>query len=82
MPVLDTSVLIDKAKREEDIHENIAEISVLEYPSILKYQKFYGKIYYLKRFDLNLALNIQIKLRKIGNPKPIPTNCCNLHKQE
>ena len=72
MPVLDTSVLIDKIKRNEEIHENITEISVLEYPPILKYQKFYGRIYYLKRLDLNLALKIQIKLRKAGTPKPLP----------
>jgi len=43
----------------------------LEYPPILKYLKFYGKIYYIRRSDLNLALKIQIDLRKIGAQKPI-----------
>ncbi|MGY0287527.1 MAG: PIN domain-containing protein [Candidatus Methanodesulfokora washburnensis] len=39
---------------------------------MLKYLKFYGKIYYLRRSDLNLALKIQIDLRKIGSQKSIP----------
>ncbi|RLI76365.1 DNA-binding protein [Archaeoglobales archaeon] len=72
MPVLDTNVLIDKIRRSEKINENITEITVLEYPPILKYSKFYGRIYYLKRTDLNLALKIQTNLRKIGAQKPIP----------
>ncbi len=72
MPVLDTSVLIDKIRRGEVIQENITEITVLEYPPVLKYPKFYGRIYYLKRSDLNLALKIQINLRKIGAQKSIP----------
>jgi hypothetical protein len=40
-------------------------------PSVLKYLKFYGKIYYLRR-PLNLALKIQIGLRKLGAQKSIP----------
>jgi len=72
MPILDTSVLIDKIRRKEEILENITEITVLEYPPILKYQGFHGKIYYLKRLDMKLALKIQINLRKIGVQKPIP----------
>ncbi len=72
MPVLDTNVIIDRIRREKEINENITEISVLEYPPVLKYQKFNGRIYYLKRFDLDLALRLQIKLRKLGIQKPIP----------
>jgi len=72
MSVLDTNVLIDKIRRNEEIHDNITEITVLEYPPILKYLKFHGRIHYLKRYDLNLALKIQIELRKIGAQKPLP----------
>lgn len=72
MPVLDTSVLIDKIRKNEEILENITEITVLEYPPVLKYPKFRGKIYYLKRQDLKLALEIQIKLRKVGIQKSVP----------
>ncbi len=55
MPVLDTSVVIERICKSEEIRENITEITVLEYP-ILEYQKFYGRIHFLKRSDLNLAL--------------------------
>ena len=36
MPVLDTSVLISEVKRGNFIRDNITEITVLEYPPILK----------------------------------------------
>ena len=55
MPVLDTNVVIERICKSEEIRENITEITVLEYP-ILKYQKFYGRIHFLKRSDLNSAL--------------------------
>jgi len=72
MSVLDTSVIIYKIKDNASIHDNVTEITVLEFPPILKYPKFYGRIYYLRRSDLNLALKIQLNLRKIGAQKPIP----------
>ncbi len=72
MPVLDTSVLIDKIRKGEEIHDNISEISVLEYPPVLRYDRFSGRIYYVRRRDFELALHIQISLRKIGKQKPIP----------
>jgi len=72
MVVLDTNVVIEKIRSKQEILENITEITVLEFPPTLKYQKFYGKIYYLTRKDLELALKIQIKLRRRGKQKPIP----------
>lgn len=72
MPVLDTNVLIERINKKQEIKENITEITVFEYPPILKYTMFRGWIYYLRRQDLNLALNIQIKLRKVGAQKSIP----------
>jgi predicted nucleic acid-binding protein len=32
MPVLDTNILIEKIRRNEEIWENITEVTVLEYP--------------------------------------------------
>ncbi len=61
MPVLDTNVLIERIKNNEEISENTTEINVLEYPPILKYPKFYGKIYFLRRVDINLALKLQVE---------------------
>lgn len=51
------------------IRENIAEVSVIEYPSILNYDKFHGKIHLIQRGDILLALEMQIKLREAGKPK-------------
>ncbi len=58
MVVLDTNIVIERVKNDELIQENVTEITILEFPPILKYQKFYGKIYYLMRKDLELALKI------------------------
>ncbi len=71
MPILDTNILIEKIKNNEEIFENTTEINVLEYPPILKYLKFHGKIYFLKRVDLSLALKLQIELRKRGMQKSV-----------
>jgi len=71
MVVIDTNIAIERIRSNKEINENITELTLLEHPPILKYKRFYGGIYYLKRVDLNLALKIQIKLRKIGRPKPI-----------
>lgn len=71
MTVIDTNITIEKVKGNKEIHENITVITVLEYPVILAYKKFYGKIYTLRQIDIELAINLQIKLRKLGKPKPI-----------
>jgi len=70
--VLDTSVIVEKIKNKSEIYENVTEISVLEYPPILEYRKFFGNIYNLKRIDLEVALGLQSKLRKIGKPQSVP----------
>ena len=36
MPVLDTNILIEKIRRNEEIRENITEVTVLEYPLCLE----------------------------------------------
>jgi predicted nucleic acid-binding protein len=71
MPVLDTNILIEKIRRNEEIRENITEVTVLEYPPVLKYLKFYGKIYYLRR-PLNLALKNTDRLEEIRYSKIDP----------
>ena len=74
MPVLDTSVLIDKIRKNEEILENITEITVLEYPPVLKYPKFRGKIYYLipKKTRLEIGIGNSDKIEKGWNPKSVP----------
>ena len=48
MTVIDTNIAIEKIKRNEEIHENATVITVLEYPIILTYKRFYGMNLYFK----------------------------------
>lgn len=72
MSVLDTSIVVEKIKNKIEIYENVTEISILEYPPILDYEKFFGTIYNLKKIDLEVALELQLKLRRIGKPQSVP----------
>ena len=69
MAILDTSIVIEKLKNNEQISDNITEVSAIEYPPILSYGKFSGKIFLIQRKDVLLALELQIKLRETGKPK-------------
>jgi predicted nucleic acid-binding protein len=64
MPILDTSLVIERVK-------NTTEVTVIEFPPILKYHRFFGKIYLVEREDFEFALKLQIELRKIGLPKAL-----------
>ena len=69
MSIIDTSLLIDVVSGGKSVHENISFITVIEYPMILEYEKFYGKIFYPDEKDFILALELQRKLRKVGRMK-------------
>jgi len=60
LAILDTSIIIDKLKNNEQISDNITEVSVIEYPPILSYAKFSGKIFLIQRKDILLALNFRL----------------------
>ena len=66
MTILDTNMIIRKAKARENISENITSITQIEYPPVLEYEMFYGEGVYASEEDIDLATSIQIKLRKIG----------------
>lgn len=66
--ILDTSVVIEKVKRREAINANITSITLIEYPPILRYEGFKGRIYFVDEEDQLLAFLIQSKLREIGFP--------------
>ena len=70
--IVDTSIAIDRFKKKEEIHENIAIITAIEFPPILSYDKFHGTVYTIKPEDQVLAIKLQRLLRKIGKPKPAP----------
>ena len=69
MVVVDTIVIIDRNRERSDIEENIAVITVIEYPLILNYIKFKGKVYYPKLEDFKTAYKIQEKLYQAGKMK-------------
>ena len=66
--ILDTSVVIDRVKRGKEITENITSITLIEYPPIASYKKFFGNVYFVSEEDQILAVSLQIRLRKIGMP--------------
>lgn len=70
MTVLDTGIVIEHVKRGKEIREYVTAITVAEFPPLLKYRKFYGKVLYPTREDINLAIEIQMRLRTLGKPKP------------
>ncbi|AIG97115.1 PIN domain-containing protein [Archaeoglobus fulgidus] len=69
MVVLDTSVVIEKVKRKEKIGENITAVTFVEYPRIVFYKEFYGKILFPDIEDFVLAHKIQSRLVKLGKAK-------------
>ncbi len=69
MTVIDTNLVLERVSEGKAIHENTTIITVIEYPMILEYKYFYGKIFYPEAGDLNFAVELQNKLRKIGRMK-------------
>ena len=82
MTILDMSILIEKVRRREEIREDITVVSIVEFPQILAYRKFSGRIVYPMPEDYELAYKLQLKLMKNGKPKPfldllIAATCIN-----
>lgn len=69
--ILDTSIVIEKVKKKEEINENITSITLIEYPPIKDYEKFKGKIYFINEKDQIQAIIIQTKLRELGHPTSV-----------
>ena len=51
MSVIDTNIAIEKVKKNEEIYDDITEVTLAEYPPILEYQKFFGKVIVIGRKD-------------------------------
>jgi len=86
MSVIDTSIAIEKVKSRSEIHEDITEVTLVEYPPIIDYPKFYGKVLTIDRKDILLAIELQRRLRVIGKPKPfadllIASICINRNEE-
>ncbi len=69
MVVLDTSVVIDYVKNGKEIRENITAVTLVEFPRIIYYKRFYGNVLFPSVEEFILAHNLQKKLVKIGKAK-------------
>ena len=67
--VIHTSIVIERVKRNEEIRENITEVTIAEYPPIMDYKKFYGRVLIIERDDVLLSIELQKRLRTMGKPK-------------
>jgi len=70
LTVLDTSAVIERVKRGEEIREYVTAVTIAEFPPLLEYAKFHGEVLYPTREDVDLAIELQMKLRARGKPKP------------
>jgi len=64
-------VVIDRVKGKMKIDEDVTIVTLVEFPSLLEYVKFQGNVIYPIRSDLDLAVELQRKLRNTGKPKPL-----------
>ncbi len=58
-------MVIEKIKNKENIDDNITFITLIEFPPIIHYNNFRGKIYFIDEEDQILAAILQLELRKI-----------------
>jgi len=69
MVVLDTSVVIDKVRKQEEVRENITVVTLTEYPKISGHPLFKGRVYFPTEQDYIAAFNIQRESYRRGKPK-------------
>lgn len=70
MKLLDTMILREKIRNKEEIEEYTTIVNIIEFPKIITYKKFKGKVIFPDKPDYELALRLQVKLAKIGKMKP------------
>lgn len=70
--IVDTNVIIDRYRSDEEIPENISIVSSIEFPPVLESDLFEGEVYTLTSEDQVLAVKFQRKLRSEGKAVPAP----------
>jgi predicted nucleic acid-binding protein len=70
--IVDTNVIIDRYRSDEEIPENISIVSSIEFPPVLESDLFEGEVYTLTSEDQVLAVKVQRKLRSEGKAVPAP----------
>lgn len=61
--IVDTNIVIDRYRSEEEITENISIVSSMEFPPVLESELFNGEVYTLTPEDQVLAVKLQKRLR-------------------
>ncbi|AEA46516.1 type II toxin-antitoxin system VapC family toxin [Archaeoglobus veneficus] len=69
MVVLDTNVVIERIRNREEVRDNITAVTFVEFPKIVYYKKFHGKILFPNTDDFILAHKIQSELVREGKAK-------------
>jgi predicted nucleic acid-binding protein len=69
MAVVDTNVAIGRARKGEEISEDITGVTFVEFPRIVRYSKFKGNVLFPNLDDYILARELQEKLLKRGQPR-------------
>ncbi len=68
------------------IDEAVTIVTIAEFPSLLEYSKLEGSVVYPTRSDLDLAVELQLKLKNKGRLKPfsdllIAAMCINRNEE-
>ena len=69
MVILDTSIVIERFRGNEEIKENITVATLIEFPRISGYKLFRGSVYFPTIDEYSLAFELQKKLYGRGKPK-------------
>ncbi len=69
MSILDTNVAIGLRGKNQRITDDITIVTLAEYPPIMDYSGFEGRVIYPESEDLDLVVELQEKLRAKGKAK-------------
>ncbi|MEM1990453.1 MAG: type II toxin-antitoxin system VapC family toxin [Candidatus Bathyarchaeia archaeon] len=71
MTILDTSVAVERAKSRRPINEDITAVTLVEFPRIVYYKLFSGRVIFPIRHDFVLAHRLQLGLLELGKPQAL-----------
>ncbi|MEM2587935.1 MAG: type II toxin-antitoxin system VapC family toxin [Candidatus Bathyarchaeia archaeon] len=71
MTILDTSVAVERAKSRRPINEDITAVTLVEFPRIVYYKLFSGRVIFPIRHDFMLAHRLQLGLLELGKPQAL-----------
>ena len=60
MTVLDTSVVIERVKKGEEIRGYVTAVTIAEFPPLLEHAKFHGEVLYPTREDVEGLLYLWV----------------------